>query len=64
MVTTMHDGAARRETVSLVLMSLMNRISTAVNRPGADHPMLRPTVFVPVRRGEVLTYEDVIARRV
>lgn len=61
---TIRYSAARRETASLVLQALVSRISAVVSRPGADHPMLRPTVFVPVRRGDVLTYTDVVARKV
>jgi len=64
MIVTTEGHGVRREAVSLVLQALMNRISSSLSRPGADHPMLRPTVFVPVRRGEVLTYEDVVARKV
>ena len=62
MVNTTVRGTAR-ETASLVLQSLVNTISDAVTRP-AEHPMLRPTVFVAVKRGETVTYKDVVARRV
>jgi hypothetical protein len=55
---------ARRETVSLMMQQLVARLSSSVTRPGVGHPMLRPTVFVPVRRGEDLTFVDVVARRV
>lgn len=58
------ENSQARTTASLVVQALITRISVAVNRPGADHPMLRPTVFVPVRRGDVLTYTDVVARKV
>ena len=58
------ESGKARTTASLVVQALITRISDTVNRPGADHPMLRPTVFVPVRRGDVLTYEDVVARKV
>ena len=64
MVNDIAVRGTARETASLVLQALVSRISEAVSRPGADHPMLRPTVFVPVRRGDVLTYADVVARRV
>ena len=60
---TMYRGTPRA-TASLVVQALVSRIGAAVTRPGADHPMLRPTVFVPVRRGGMLTYEDVVARKV
>ena len=55
---------ARRETASLIMQALVSRLSAAVTRPGVGHPMLRPTVFVPVRRGENLTFADVVARKV
>jgi hypothetical protein len=64
MINDMTVRGTARETASLVLQALVSRISEAVSRPGADHPMLRPTVFVPVRRGDVLTNADVVARRV
>jgi hypothetical protein len=67
MVTTNDElvgSGARRETASLILNALVTRLSAALNRPGADHPMLNPTVFVPVRRGGDLTHEDVVARKV
>jgi hypothetical protein len=57
-------GAARRQTASLIVNALVTRVALAVNRPGADHPMLRPTVFVPVRRGGNLTYVDVAVHKV
>lgn len=63
MVNTPATRGTARETASLVLQSLVSRISKAVTRP-AEHPMLRPTVFVAVRRGETVTYQDVVARRV
>ena len=55
---------ARRETASLLLQALVSQMASAVTRPGAGHPMLRPTVFVPVRRGESLTFAEVVARKV
>ena len=55
---------ARRETASLLLQALVSRMSSVVTRPGVGHPMLRPTVFVPVRRGESLTFADVVVRKV
>ena len=58
------SGSARRETASLIVQALVSRMSDAVTRPGAGHPMLRPTVFVPVPRGENLTFADVVARKV
>ena len=64
MINDITVSGTARETASLVLQALVSRISEAVSRPGADHPMLRPTVFVPVRRGDVLTYADVVARKV
>ena len=59
-----YQGTARGETMSLMVNALVSRIANVVARPGADHPMLRPTVFIPVRRGENLTFQDVVARRV
>lgn len=64
MINTTAPRGTARETASLVFQALISRISQAVNRPAADHPMLRPTVFVAVRRGETVTYQDVVARRV
>jgi hypothetical protein len=64
MVTTTATRGTARETASLVLQSLASRISEAMRRPAAEHPMLMPTVFVEVRRGETVTYQDVVARRV
>lgn len=66
MITTRdsQSGAARRETASLILNALVTRMSNTVLRPGADHPMLSPTVFVPVRRGADVTWKDVVARKV
>jgi hypothetical protein len=58
------SGLARRETASLIVQALVSRLSSAVTRPGVGHPLLRPTVFVPVRRGENLTFTDVVARKV
>lgn len=40
------------------------QVGRAVTRPVVGHPMLRPTVFVPVRRGESLTFAEVVARKV
>ncbi len=56
-------AGARRETASLIVNALVTRVAQAV-RPGADHPMLNPTVFVPARRGAELTWRDVVARKV
>ena len=63
-MTEQLTGLARRETASLILNALVSRIAASVTRPGADHPMLRPTIFVPMRRGENLTYAEVVARKV
>ena len=63
-LATPMGSPARRETASLVVQALVSRLSSAVIRPGAGHPMLRPTVFVPVPRGENLTFGDVVARKV
>lgn len=60
---TIEQGTARN-TTSLVVQALVKRMSEAVSCPGADHRVLRPTVFMPVRRGGILTYEDVVARKV
>lgn len=58
------NSTARRETVNLILNALVTSLSARVRSPGADHPMLSPTVFVPARRGSDLTWKDVAASRV
>lgn len=56
-------AGARRETASLIVNALVTRVARVV-RPGADHPMLNPTVFVPAQRFAELTWRDVVARKV
>ena len=63
-MTKQLGSPVRRETVSVLMQVLVARLSSAVTRTGTGHPMLRPTVFVPVRRGEDLTFADVVARKV
>lgn len=47
---------------ALKSVALWNLARLLRQRPGP--PAMSPTIYVPVRRGEVLTYEDVVARRV
>lgn len=64
MVIMQTRGQARMETASLILHALVARVATSVSRPGADHTMLKPTIFVPVRRGDDVTFSDVVASKV
>lgn len=43
-------------------VALRDPAGTMVRR--SDRPAMSPTIFVPVRRGELLTHQDVVARRV
>ena len=63
-LSTQMGSPARRETARLIVQALVSRLSSVVTCPGVGHPMLRPTVFVPVRRGENLTFSDLVARKV
>lgn len=42
--------------------SLWNLVRALLQRPA--RPAMTPTIYVPLRRGETLTHEDVIARKV
>ena len=64
MVKTIAKSSARRETASLILQALVMKVSKRVSTPGEDHPLLNPTIFVPLKRGGNLTFQDVIASRV
>ena len=55
-------GAKRWETASLLAHALMTRIAASVRQSATLR--LRPTVFVPLRRGEDPSWKDVVARSV
>jgi hypothetical protein len=57
-------GDTRRDSASLMMNRLVTRLVDAVRQPASDHPMLRPTIFVPLKRGEDLSWKEVVARRV
>lgn len=58
---TTNIGATRRETASLLVHALVTRLAVT---PRVVPPPMQPTIFLPLRRGEDPSWEDVVARNV